>query len=43
MTVDNRIKELKAEIEELEGQYCSNCQEWDCDICWREILEEDDK
>ena len=41
ISVNDKIKELKTEIEMLEEQYCVNCQEWDCDdMCWCEISEE---
>lgn len=40
MRVNDKIKELKTKIEKLEEQYCWVCQDWDCDICWREISEE---
>lgn len=37
ISVNDKIKELKTEIEKLKERYCENCQEWDCDICWCEI------
>ena len=40
ISVNDKIKELKAEIEKLEERYCGNCRDYDCDICWCEISEE---
>ena len=37
MRVAKEIKLLRDVIEEIEEEYCSECQEYDCDFCCIEL------
>ena len=41
MSVAEELELLKGAIAELEGKYCQNCQEWDCDCCWADADDEE--
>lgn len=42
MRVAEKIELLRDVIEEIEEEYCSECQEYDCDFCCIELREEEE-